>query len=91
MKASFQHIALDSSDGDDQAVLVFRDDRLVAVLSQLGVMHGDITGRWFVEAMFGDHLLKPPRLTFLVPSEFVAWLENEGCGTRTSALVAPPV
>jgi hypothetical protein len=52
MTASFQDIKLDTGDGDDQAVLVLRNGRLIAVLSHLGAMHNHMAGKWFVEARF---------------------------------------
>lgn len=84
MTASFRNITLDTGDGDDEGVLVLQDNRLVAVLSHLGAMHGDIAGQWFVEAMFGNQLLKP-RHTFADPKDFVAWLEVEGCSSAPDA------
>lgn len=77
MAASFQEIVLDTGDADDRAVLVLREGRLTAVLSQLGAIHEEIAGTWFVEAMFGVSPFKPKH-TFARPDDFVAWLESEG-------------
>ena len=40
--------------GDERAMLVFRDQRLMAIVSCLGAAHGEEAGRWFVEAVFVD-------------------------------------
>lgn len=77
MTASFQEITLDTGGSDDQAVLVLRHGRLVAVLSYLSAMHDEMAGKWFVEAMFGTPPFKP-RHMFTSPEEFVAWLQEEG-------------
>src|SRR4051812_14028912 len=45
-------IALPSDFGDEDGVLVFRNDRLIAVLSCLGEIHGQLKGRWYIEAHF---------------------------------------
>jgi hypothetical protein len=52
MTFSFEPVSLDASNGDDEGRLVFRDGRLLAVVSCLGKGHGDAVGRWFVEAVF---------------------------------------
>lgn len=54
MSLSFAPVTLDASHGDDRAMLVFRDDRLTAIVSCLGEAHGEVAGRWFVEAVFTD-------------------------------------
>jgi hypothetical protein len=76
MPTSFQEITLDTRGADDQAILVLRDGRLVAVLSYLSEIHDEMAGMWFVEAMFGTSPHKP-RHTFTSPGEFAAWLEEE--------------
>ncbi|HXH16992.1 MAG TPA: hypothetical protein VNJ10_12765 [Sphingomonas sp.] len=75
MTVTFQEIVLDVTTGDDEALLVMREGRLVAVLCRLGPMHGDLTGKWFVEAMFAG---ESPiiRQTFADPDEFSAWLHE---------------
>jgi hypothetical protein len=76
MTASFQSITLDTNDGDNQAVLVLRDGNLVAVLSHLSALHGEMAGKWFVETMFGTTPPVQPRV-FTSPDEFVVWLDEE--------------
>lgn len=53
MNISFESVRLDTADGDGDGVLVFRDGQLFAVASRLSGAHGGMTGRWFIEAMFG--------------------------------------
>jgi hypothetical protein len=76
MAASFQEVTLDTGGADDQAVLVMRDGRLVAVLSHLSDIHDELAGMWFVETLFGN-LPHKPRHTFTSPNEFAAWLDEE--------------
>ena len=52
MQISFAPVTLDVAHGDDRAMLVFRDDRLMAIVSCLGEAHGMDAGRWYVEAIF---------------------------------------
>ena len=40
------------ANGDDEALLVFHEGRLLAVVSRLGDQHGDAAGLWFVETVF---------------------------------------
>lgn len=51
-------VSLPDQFGDDEGMLVFRDDVLLAVLSRLGDLHGDMEGRWHIEAYFAG--LKDP-------------------------------
>lgn len=57
MTIRLEPATLDSECGDSEARLVLRDGRLVAIISCLGDLHGALIGRWFVEAVFGDHPL----------------------------------
>lgn len=54
MALSFQSVTLDTNSPDRDALLVFRDGGLLAVLSCLSDIHGDLTGKWFLEATFGE-------------------------------------
>ncbi|MCK1368034.1 hypothetical protein [Bradyrhizobium sp. 62] len=38
---------------DEEGFLAFVDDRLAAVLVRLSEQHGELAGRWFIEAAFG--------------------------------------
>jgi hypothetical protein len=59
MTIIFQPVTLDGNVYDSDGVLAFRNGRLVAVLTRLSEMHGDLTGQWYMEAMFADD---PPPL-----------------------------
>lgn len=52
MALAFQPISLDVESGDSGGLLVLRDGKLVAVVAELGAMHGEIAGWWFIEAAF---------------------------------------
>jgi hypothetical protein len=52
MAYSFEPVRLDAANGDDEALLLFRDGRLLAVISHLGEGHGAVAGQWFVETVF---------------------------------------
>jgi hypothetical protein len=54
MTLSTQEVTLDTSGPDTQAVLVFREERLLAVLCRLSDIHGELAGQWFVEAVFNE-------------------------------------
>ena len=73
MVLTFQSATLDSDSPDREAKLVFRDDRLLAVLSCLSDIHPDLAGQWYIEAMFGD-IAPPLQQTFRTLAEFEAWV-----------------
>ena len=73
MSLSFQTVTLDTETPDRDAVLVFRDGRLLAVLSCLSDMHGDLAGSWFIEAVFGDTPRSQPQ-TFETLARLEQWL-----------------
>jgi len=75
MTLSFQPVTLDGNIPDCEATLVFRDGRLLAVLTHLSDIHDDLAGRWFVEAMFGN---VPRRQTpiFETVDHFGDWLKK---------------
>jgi hypothetical protein len=54
---TFKPVTLEYNHGDEEAVLVLRSERLVAIAARLGIHHGDAAGEWFVEAVFTDALL----------------------------------
>ncbi len=70
---SFQKIILDTSTPDRDAILVYRYGRLFAVLSCLSEIHGDLCGKWFVEATFSNVPDDPPQ-TFESLDHFTQWL-----------------
>lgn len=51
---TFQKIQLESNHGDEDAVLILRSERLVAIASFLGAQHGPSSGQWYVEAVFSE-------------------------------------
>lgn len=72
MAIEFQPVTLDSGDYDKDAVLVFRDGRLMAVLTCLSDIHDDLEGKWFVEATFtGIPQVQSP--TFAELAEVERW------------------
>lgn len=77
MKLSFEPVLLDTDDGDGEAMLLFADGRLAAVASRLSEAHGDDSGRWFIEAVFGTHRHQP-RSSFASLDEAGQWLLTEG-------------
>lgn len=56
---SFQPVTLDSGHDDNRAMLVFRDDRLFAVITALSDLHQDMAGSWFVETLFHGQVRAP--------------------------------
>ena len=51
MALPFQAATLDVDTPDREATLVFRDGRLLAVLSCLSDIHAEPAGSWFMEAV----------------------------------------
>ena len=76
MRISFAPVTLDVVHGDEKAMLVFRDERLMAIVSCLGEAHGAKAGHWYVEAVFID---LDPRIrdTFATLAEVEARLAAE--------------
>lgn len=73
MALSFQSVTLDANSPDREGTLVFRDGRLLAVLTCLSDIHADLAGSWFVEAAFGDvPIVQPP--VFETIDQFGEWL-----------------
>jgi hypothetical protein len=60
---------------DEEGILVFRDERLVAVLTHLSQQHGDVAGWWYLEAGFGA-LEGPNRPTFPDLEAARQWLDE---------------
>lgn len=77
MQISLQPVRLDAPDSDDDGVLVFRGDRLVAVASRLSDLHVGLSGRWFVEAAFGPRDFHVGA-TFASEEELCHWAESLG-------------
>jgi hypothetical protein len=77
MTVTFEPVELDTAQGDRTGMLVFADGRLLAVLSRLDADHGDLAGRWFVEAAFREISPLPSR-TYESPTGFAEALDSEG-------------
>jgi hypothetical protein len=75
MHISIQPVRLDTPDLDDDAVLIFRGDRLVAVASRLSDLHGELSGSFFIEAVFGPRDLHLGS-TFASEKELRRWAES---------------
>ena len=58
MAITLEPIRLDAPFGDNEGMLAKRDECLIAVLSRLGELHGDLIGHWFVEAIFTSGVVK---------------------------------
>lgn len=77
MTLSHQPISLDTDTPDREGVLTFRDGRLLAVLSRLSDIHGDLEGHWFIEATFGPVPRRQPP-AFGTLQQFEEWLTAAG-------------
>ena len=88
MQISIRPVRLDGHQGDCDAVLIFRGDRLVAVASRLSDLHGGLCGSFFIEAIFGprDHHVGS---TFRGEEELRRWAE--GLGEERPQLNATPI
>jgi hypothetical protein len=53
MKLDFRPVRVATGSDDEDGLLAFAGDRLVAVLVRLSEMHDDMAGLWFLEASFG--------------------------------------
>jgi len=55
VKLSRRVVRVDTGSPDEEGCLLFADDRLVAVLVQLGFEHNSgLAGKWFLEHAFGS-------------------------------------
>ena len=87
MHISIQPVRLDTPDSDNEGVMIFRSDRLVAVASRLSDLHGGLAGRFFIEAMFGPRDLHVGA-TFASEEELRRWAEDLG-DNRPELLATP--
>jgi hypothetical protein len=53
MKMDFQPVRVATGSDDQEGVLAFANDQLIAVLVRLSELHEELTGSWFLEASFG--------------------------------------
>ena len=75
MTFEFRPVRLDVRSGDDAGMLVLRDGALFAVAAQLGDLHADDVGSWFVEAVF-DPGISAPREPFRSLEALEGWLKE---------------
>ena len=87
MHISIQPVRLDTPDSDNEGVMIFRGDCLVAVASRLSDLHGGLSGRFFIEAVFGPRDLHVGA-TFAGEEELRRWAEGLG-DCRPQPLAAP--
>jgi hypothetical protein len=73
---SFQPVTLATMTPDRDATLVFREGRLLAVLTRLSHIHLDDEGRWFLESAFAEVPVGHPPL-FDDLDKARAWLLGE--------------
>ena len=68
-------VRINTASLDEEGLLVFVADRLVAVLVKLSEQHGSDAGRWFLEHGFGrlDDLKRP---TFIELEAAKRWIEE---------------
>jgi hypothetical protein len=76
-----QSIPISAGGGDEEGCLVLQDGRLVAVLVKLSALHGDLAGRWYLEAGFGL-LDSPDKPDFADLSEAQDWVAERLANTR---------
>lgn len=81
MALDFQPVTLAAPAPDTRGVLVFREGKLLAVLSCLGDIHEELGGRWFVEVALGE-LPRPQPETFSTLAAFEGWLAAPAAPTR---------
>ncbi len=77
MALLFQPVTLDASSPDRDGALVFRDERLLAVVTCLSDIHDDLAGSWFIEAAFGE-LPHPQPTAFATLETLRTWLAGTG-------------
>ena len=78
-RLAFRPVTLDHEYGDTEGMLVFREDRLMAVLSRLGDLHEQLAGSWYIEASFSHGLVQVGGVFGSLP-EFERWIVASGVG-----------
>jgi hypothetical protein len=61
---------------DEEGMLVFSGDRLVAVLVRLSPGHDELAGHWFLETGYGP-LSGPDHPTFPDPASAQVWISRQ--------------
>lgn len=69
----FQPVAV-AIEGDGDGRLIFADGRLTGVAVRLSGEHGDLAGRWFLEAVFG-RAQAPTYPVFDALEDIAVWFE----------------
>jgi hypothetical protein len=72
MTIKFTPVTLDSGAHDNEAMLLFRDGKLLAVLSCLDHIHEEMQGWWYVETIFNG-ASDPGGRTFRDLAEAEVW------------------
>jgi hypothetical protein len=73
MNLVFTPVRVATGSDDEEGLLAFAGERLVAVLVRLSNMHDDLAGSWFVEASFG---LRDKHQTFTDLPSAEAWIRK---------------
>jgi hypothetical protein len=76
MSLHFEAVTIDENYGDEEAVLVYRGGRLLAIVSRLGPGHGNLAGGWYVEKMFGS-LSRSPDMPFPDRKALEGWFADQ--------------
>jgi hypothetical protein len=73
MNIKFQPVRVATGSDDENGLLAYADGRLVAVLVHLSELHDDLSGAWFLEAVFG---LRESSRTFPNLESAKEWLRD---------------
>ena len=84
MKLRFEPVILDSGQ-DDDARLVFRDNRLALIISRLSDPHDGLAGSWFVEAIFDGSLGEKRPDPFSTLADVERWMSGSAGKDATVA------
>jgi hypothetical protein len=83
MELSLQPVRVATGSADEEGRLVLAEGQLVAVLTRLSAQHGELAGRWFLEAGFG-RLDGPAHPSFADLAAAQAWIAQHLNQTRQS-------
>ena len=74
MTLRLEPVLVETGSDDEQGLLVFSNDRLVAVLVRLSDQHDSSAGSWFVESSFG---IREAHRTFTDLTAAQEWISAE--------------
>jgi len=74
MKVEFRPVRVATGSDDNEGLLAFAGEQLIAVLVRLSELHADLAGSWFVEATFG---LRDAHRSFADLDSAQEWLLSE--------------